>query len=553
VKPLSIPPLEIPITEFASQGNALLGIKGSGKSYGATYLAERLMDAEIPIIAFDPIGVWRNLKVPGKGKAYPVVVAHPENGDLPLTPHSAPEIVRAAMRENISLVLDLYSMRLSKADWRNIVEQSIRVLLYENKGLRHLFIEEASEFCPQRVQPDQGRVYAEIEKLARMGGNASLGYTLINQRAEEVNKAVLEICDCLILHRQKGKNSLTSLGKWLDFSDPSLSKKIIQTLPTLDPGQCWIWSQGQDIPALCRFPTKNTFHPDRKHPNAQAITKAVDVGSFVAQLSNSLEKLLAETKENDPAELKRRIRELEKVGKSVETKTVEIPAFTKEESELMQAVRTEFWDLAARFDTANGRMTAVVNAIDRATNAVKNRPGLLPLPKLRMQIMERRPSASPSENASSVAIRGGMQRMMIALAQRPGLSKRQLGIRAGLSSRSGTFGTYLGTLRSNGWIEGDSENLELTKEGHICLGDYQPLPEGKDLYDYWMSELGNSGAARMLAALYEAYPRKLTKEELGEAAQISHTSGTFGTYLGTLRSLELIEGSKELLASKELQ
>lgn len=168
--------------DYASQGNAILGIRGSGKSYTATFIAEQLMGDGIPFIAFDPIGIWRNLKIGKDGPGYPVVVAG-ENGDLPLTPESAPDIVRAAMKENVSLVVDLYSMQLSKADWRSIVEQSIRLLLYENKpcGLRHIFIEEAAEFIPQRVGPGDGRVYAEIEKLARMGGNASLGYTLINQ------------------------------------------------------------------------------------------------------------------------------------------------------------------------------------------------------------------------------------------------------------------------------------------------------------------------------------------------------------------------------------
>src|SRR5690606_5559778 len=113
-----------------------------------------------------PIGVWRYLKVGQKGHpGYQVVVAG-DSGDLPLTPESAVNIVRAAMRENIPLVIDLYSMKLSKADWRKIVEESIRLLLYENKpcGLRHVFIEEAAEFCPQRVGPESGRVYAEIEK-----------------------------------------------------------------------------------------------------------------------------------------------------------------------------------------------------------------------------------------------------------------------------------------------------------------------------------------------------------------------------------------------------
>jgi hypothetical protein len=152
---------------------------------------------------------------------------------------------------------------------------------------------------------------------------------------------------------------------------------------------------------------------------------------------------------------------------------------------------------------------------------------------------------------NSLAPRGGMRRMMIALAQRPSLNKRQLGIRAGLSSKSGTFGTYLGTLRANGWIDGDGDNMSLTKAGIKAVGKYDPIPSGKGLYDYWMGELGNSGAARMLATLFHAYPQTLSKENVGRIAGISHTSGTFGTYLGQLRSLELIEGSTELSASKE--
>lgn len=283
--------LAIDAIEYASQGNAILGIRDSGKSYTATYLAERLLDAKIPFIAFDPIGVWRYLKIGKNGKGYQVVVAG-DDGDLPLRPETAPNIVRAAMQENIPLVLDLYSMQLSKADWKKIVEQSVRLLLYENKpcGLRHLFIEEAAEFIPQRVRPDEGRVYAEMEKLARMGGNASLGYTLINQRAEEVNKAILELCDCLFLHRQKGRHSLTALGKWLDIADATGAKEVIKTLPSLDQGECWVWLQGSHEPVRIKVNEKKTVHPDRRNPLKITKDVAVDVSPFVRRMKASLDK-----------------------------------------------------------------------------------------------------------------------------------------------------------------------------------------------------------------------------------------------------------------------
>jgi DNA helicase HerA-like ATPase len=133
-------------------------------------------------------------------------------------------IVEAAMQNGVSLVIDLFHMGLSKADWRAIVRDCVRLLLHKNKnyGLRHVFLEEAAEFAPQKVL--DGLVYAEIEKLARMGGNARLGYTLINQRAQELNKAVLELCDNLFLHRQKGKNALDSLKKWLEIAGASGSE-----------------------------------------------------------------------------------------------------------------------------------------------------------------------------------------------------------------------------------------------------------------------------------------------------------------------------------------
>ena len=284
--------VNIEAIEYASQGNAILGIRDSGKTYTATYLAEQLLENNIPFIAFDPIGVWRYLKVGKNGKGFPVVVAG-DDGDLPLTAESAANIVRAAMQENVSLIIDLYSMSLSKADWKKIVESCIRLLLYENKphGLRHIFIEEASEFVPQVVRPEEGRVYAEIEKLARMGGNASLGYTLINQRAEQVNKAVLELCDCLFLHRQKGRHSLTALGKWLDVADTSNSKEIINSLPSLGQGECWIWMQGSHEPKRVKMPEKKTVHPDRRNPLKVTNGITADVSIFVSKMKKSLQEI----------------------------------------------------------------------------------------------------------------------------------------------------------------------------------------------------------------------------------------------------------------------
>ncbi len=107
--------------------------------------------------------------------------------------------------------------------------------------------------------------------------------------------------------------------------------------------------------------------------------------------------------------------------------------------------------------------------------------------------------------------------------------------------------------RTCGWIVGTRDHLQITQEGMAALGDFDPLPEGRELLAYWLQDLGNSGAARMLAVLADCYPDSLCADDLGSRAGVDANGGSFGTYLGRLRSLELVSGSRgELRLSEEL-
>ena len=297
----------IDAVEYASRANAILGIRDSGKTYTATLIAEQLFGCSIPIFAFDPIGRWRFLRAPGpdNGHGFPIVVAGGSVPDLPLRPQNAPELIRAAMKSGVSMVIDLYSIGLSKKDWRAIVRSSIDTILYEGDGYgqRHVFLEEAAEFIPQHVR--DGMTYATVEKLARMGGNVGVGVTLINQRAEEVNKAVLELCDNLLLHRQRGKNSLLSLRKWLDAGNVKPPKEITDSLADLPTGQCWAWFKDVGRPKLIKVMRKQSFDPNRREMAlAHARTpRAVDVSEFVAQMKAALAGKTTKPKPAAPAAL----------------------------------------------------------------------------------------------------------------------------------------------------------------------------------------------------------------------------------------------------------
>jgi hypothetical protein len=446
---MKIQNVEIDEVDFASQGNAILGIRDSGKTYTATWFAERLLDAKIPFVVFDPIGVWRFLRVGAEGNdGYKVVVAG-DDADLPLTPETAPNIVRAAMKENVPLVLDLYSMSLSKHQWKQIVEQSVRLMLYENKsyGTRHIFIEEAAEFIPQRPGPDQGRVYAEIEKLARMGRNASLGFTLINQRAEEISKSVLELCDCLVLHRQKGRHSLTALDKWMSIADTENTKEVMKSLPTLPQGQCWIWQAGSTRPERVKIPQKLTVHPDPKKSTPGLYSMSVDVSQFVTRMKHSLE---TQGKRDQPVETLKRSAAAPAVQK--------IQLIDPEEYERMKEERDA---LLKQRDQARAESQELRTKLESVKKLLEPQYTQLQQIFEQVNVTAVTNGNSPAWSVWLDKMTGKQRDMLSELIEHKRLTKKRLGFLIGMSADGGGFNNYLSKLVTLGLVKRENNEVVL--------------------------------------------------------------------------------------------
>lgn len=551
---INLGPVSIATEQYAIQGNAILGIKESGKSYTATMFAERLMDAGVPIVALDPIGIWRFLRVAGKGKGYPVVVAGGEHGDLPLTPQGAPEIVRAAMRDGISIVLDLYSMKLSKADWRAIVEAAVRTLLYENKqhGLRHVFIEEAAEFAPQRVGPEYGRVYAEVEKLARMGGNVSLGYTLISPRAEEVNKAVLELCDALFLFRQKGKNSLISLGKWLDAAGATDGKQIAGTLAMMGQGECWAWPAGTETPVrVKRIPEKRTFHPDRRAMRSAVVVerKVVDVSAFVEHMSGTLAKVIEEAEANDPARLKRRIVELEHAVKTqhpspgMDEATVRrMLADSESNGRILGAT-----DIVRRVGPMIDDLAEQMRAISVEATGQKLTISI-PLPKGAggVNVYRGDPPRKIAEARihTDGALKPSLQRVVDAIGWWSKIGKSPVErdracVVAGLSPKASTFGVYVAEFARMGLIISADGKVALTPAGF----GHAVIPAAATREDLYQCAAGLLAPQerRIFDIVYAVHPKEIRRDAVAERAGLSPTASTAGVYLARVAVYGIVE------------
>ncbi len=574
--------IEIDVLELASRGNAVLGIRDSGKTYTATALAEKLMSNGIPIIVFDPVGLWRFLRVPGAGKGYPVVVAGGMAGDLPLTVKDAPDIVRAAMKAGVSLVIDLFSKEFSKSNWKAIVAACVEVLIYENQeyGLRHVIIEEAAEFIPQRVDRGSAVVYGAMEKLARIGGNSRLGFTLINPRPEDVNKAVLELCDNLFLHRQKGRNTLKSLSKWLDVGNVEQIKPIMDTMSSLPSGECWVWLKDHEDVKRIKVPQKNSMHPNRRimHGAAKAAAnKAVDVGTFVANMKKILEKpdakVAAKTKAAPNAKQAAPIVRTGKGGKPLDFTEDDIDAaylkgkkfgFDQGTTEATEAFLADRRDIAERCATAlltigglRSDLDSVIVAVNAVGDAARKRitkketafkytekaGRLVPPPKpMSIDTDTRRDVGRP--NRDPVGLKPALQAVLNAVAwwRHIGFDQPERGrvaVVAGYSPKASTIHGYIATLAGMGLLETPSGAVRLTAAG-VEQADI-PIATSRDDLRKMARDLLKPQPQRVFDAVYDAYPNEIRREDIAEAVGLSAGASTVHGYIADVANYGIIE------------
>ena len=394
--------------------------------------------------------------------------------------------------------------------------------------------------------------------------------SLISQRPQEVSKKALNQAECVFAFQMTGPQERKALEYWL--SDKGFDGKLSDVLPRLEIGAPHVWSpqwlkisKVVHILPIDSLDTSSTPKVGGKK-FAQKKLEPIDLKGLSAAMATTIER----AKADDPKELRKRIVELE--GSLLEMARLEANATAKKTptlrefeivvdrrdleetiklSETFETTVLEFGKTLKALDASMGAALTLANVTAKAARRSRatgpeafakrlEKGGPTPVlatpakPHITPRPVPRKSKTTSGTNAGTLG--GGLRRMLIALAQRPqGLTSRQLGVRAGLSSKSGTFSTYLSRGRSEGWIVDEGERRLITDTGLATLGSFELLPEGRALLDYWLNQLGG-GASRMLSAL-DAYPIPITNEVLGIAADISSKSGTFSTYLSKLRTM----------------
>ena len=462
--------------DFQVQTFADIGIRGSGKTVLATCLAEELCKQGLLWIALDPISVWWGLRAGKDGNprgGYPVVVFGGKHGDLPIGKDDGRRIAELVTSESIFAVIDV--KQESKRFWHTFMTDfSLGLMDQEPELPRHLFIEEAPEFVPQKTKVDlTARCKEAVERLIRLGRNQGYGCTLISQRCATIDKDVLSQCENLFVLRSVGKHDYNALKDWLKSvkGEDSVQPKDLKDLATLPSGTAYFWSPhwAQEFTKI-EVRQRETFHPGdtRKVGVAARSVELAPISEIISRLQRRLSKTVVAvveppakparstskgTREEDHSEPAPRP---EKKEKTVHPETLEELTKLREKNE---ALSVENSRLRSQVKEVNTKLDAVRKAFEPQFKAMSNL-----FEEIGATGSETGAGEDPAkwEDWLKKAGRKGCRRQLEVMLEKGRLTAIQLATLSGISYK--TLKNYRGWMKNNGLvnIEGEGESAIFT-------------------------------------------------------------------------------------------
>lgn len=515
---------------------AIVGTSGSGKTYAAKGLIERLLGAGARVAIIDPLGVWWGLRTSADGEApgYPVVVFGGRHADVPLTAEMGGALGRLIAGQALACVVDLAELG-SGAARRRFMAAFAEALHDANEEPLHLVLDEADLWAPQRPLPDQTGLLGRIEEIVRRGRIRGFIPWLITQRPAVVHKDVLSQADILIAMKLTASQDRDAIGAWIEGqADRQEGKRILGDLPRLQRGEGYLWAPGYAVLERVAFPVIRTFDSSRAPRRGEQIATPrtlaeVDLTAITAALAAEESDGRKGSRHEDPG----RHAHIARLEQQLVAAQERVAQLERDNQELVH------------------RLTQIVALASSGANVAPPLPDIPPEP-VRIAI---RPVAPPPANIRTAAperrakpdakgeLHPAARKMLVALAQHaPGrFTWGQVATLAGLKPSGGHFNAGRKELREAGYAAEANSLVSASPAGLNAAGEVplQPSTPAERLA-LWCSRLP-SPAPEMLRALAARGAHFIDAAELSAVLGKKPTGGHWNSGIALLRNNGLIE------------
>ena len=538
---------------------------GGGKSWALRRLLEQT-NGQVQQIVIDLEGEFYTLR-----EKYDNYLLIGEDGDINADLRAASMLATKLLELGASAIIDLSELKFHER--KRFVKLFLESTIDAPKDLRHpvmIVLDEAHHFAPQVGESEA--TGAVIDLMTR-GRKRELCGVLATQRVSKLHKDAIAECNNKMFGRTAQDIDVKRTSDELGFAKNA--REAFETLRNLSAGEFFAF--GTAISSKVeqyKVGDVQTTH-QIKGKKAKG-TKPVPPKSAVKQIIAKLDDLPqeAQKKAKNEAELKKElstakatITRLERQGKPTKPTKADIDAALEphliaiaSEREATKNLIDE-WEEFVRRIYMIGKNTGSALLRD-LEEAMQNKPGkkvsakytskrVIVKPEQQVVVQPRDVSVTDTEPSFSTVeendkpLKKGAHRMLGVLVSRYPMkfTRAQLAALAHISSRSGTFTSYLSTLRKRGLIIEEGDLIYASEVGIAHMGGDVPEPQtSEQIRDMWRANL-KQGAKRMFDILNGYYPVMISREQLAEEAEISVSSGTFTSYLSSMRRNGLIEES----------
>jgi uncharacterized protein len=556
----------------------VLGKTGAGKSSALRHVVEHLLRHKKRVCIIDIKGDWWGLKssADGKSAGFPVVAfgdfREPKAQDVPINAHSGGHVAELITSGNRPCIIGFRGWMPGQITdfWLEFAPK----LFNANEGELFVVISECHNFAPKGkvLDPKAGKVLHWTNRLLSEGRGLGMTFLLDSQRPQKVHNDTLTSCETLVAMRVTHASDRGAIKDWIDgCGDKSTGTEVLNTVAGMARGEGWVWSPEIGFgPQRIQFPffeTFDSFAPAQLQKTvSQSGWSAVDLDAVKEKLAAVIE----EAKENDPAALKARIRQLEQDAKrTAPAPNVDVNAFIKEriikgelytDAAVKESLRLkdDLWTKAVgeyrqSLSKAVGSVSFVEpEPLSLEIIAVGN--SQITLPPAPNGVVRRdvyvtpRYSATPAVKVASIPnseITGPMQRILDAIAWMESIGIQEpkqvaVAFLAGYAVDGGGYCNPRGALRVAGLIEYRGDGLSLTAEGRrLARAPEAPLVT-EELHRKVLGKLPGP-EQKILSVLLKSYPNALTNEEVAGKAGYEPDGGGYCNPRGRLKTLGLVD------------